>query len=462
MELKSNKRGITLIALIIIIIVLLILAGVTISMLTGENGILNQAVTARNRTRRESIQEQIALWEAENKIEEATGGTKNPVSELLDDLEKSGLINSEERESIESTNQLVIGEEEPIIFPTDAKTLVEAFKDGEIKVGDYITNYNQKLKDASATVSLEEEETGHTGTQTYQVDTSTTWRVLGLSEDETQLIITTGSPIKKVMNESGTEEWEKDPYLYLNSGEGYYYTNDELTDDNILDRICKIYDSDLAESTKSMRIEDITGLLGLTVDEENNIMYKTDDPEKTPIEDSFMSYIGQTYTYKAGNYAPENYLKEKYPSKEEFQSLTSKKVGDTVEGSAYGIAYQDPSIIDPSSKLYEILFDGITEEENFAKSYWLASSGVHVYGSSYCTFGPGNVKGGGAARGDHFSFQSGGGSREYRYGVRPVVYLKSDITVEELTIRESGTEEEWTTETGFGNNAQLGYGQISE
>ena len=38
-----NKKGITLIALVVTIIVLLILAGVSISMLTGQNGILTQA-----------------------------------------------------------------------------------------------------------------------------------------------------------------------------------------------------------------------------------------------------------------------------------------------------------------------------------------------------------------------------------------------------------------------------------
>ena len=41
----KNNKGITLIALVITIIVLLILAGVSIAMLTGENGILNQATT---------------------------------------------------------------------------------------------------------------------------------------------------------------------------------------------------------------------------------------------------------------------------------------------------------------------------------------------------------------------------------------------------------------------------------
>ena len=45
MKTKVNERqkGITLIALVITIIVLLILAGVSIAMLTGDNGILNQA-----------------------------------------------------------------------------------------------------------------------------------------------------------------------------------------------------------------------------------------------------------------------------------------------------------------------------------------------------------------------------------------------------------------------------------
>ena len=46
----TNNKGITLIALVITIIILLILAGISISMLTGENGILTQAQNAKNRT----------------------------------------------------------------------------------------------------------------------------------------------------------------------------------------------------------------------------------------------------------------------------------------------------------------------------------------------------------------------------------------------------------------------------
>lgn len=48
-KLLNNRKGITLIALVITIIVLLILAGVTIATLTGENGILKQAGKAKEK-----------------------------------------------------------------------------------------------------------------------------------------------------------------------------------------------------------------------------------------------------------------------------------------------------------------------------------------------------------------------------------------------------------------------------
>ena len=46
----KRNRGITLIALVVTIIVLLILAGVSITMLTGQNGILNRAGKAKEKT----------------------------------------------------------------------------------------------------------------------------------------------------------------------------------------------------------------------------------------------------------------------------------------------------------------------------------------------------------------------------------------------------------------------------
>ena len=59
-KIKINK-GITLIALVITIIVLLILAGVSIAMLTGDNGILTQAQNAKNRTAEAEAEERADL-----------------------------------------------------------------------------------------------------------------------------------------------------------------------------------------------------------------------------------------------------------------------------------------------------------------------------------------------------------------------------------------------------------------
>ena len=56
---KSN--GITLIALVITIVVLLILAGVSIAMLTGNNGIITQANEAKIQTVLAGVRETIQL-----------------------------------------------------------------------------------------------------------------------------------------------------------------------------------------------------------------------------------------------------------------------------------------------------------------------------------------------------------------------------------------------------------------
>ena len=54
-----NNKGITLIALVITIIVLLILAGVSIAMLTGQNGILTQASNSKDKTTAAEIAERV-------------------------------------------------------------------------------------------------------------------------------------------------------------------------------------------------------------------------------------------------------------------------------------------------------------------------------------------------------------------------------------------------------------------
>ncbi len=77
---KTSKTGITLIALVITIIVLLILAGVSISTLVGDNGILTQANNAKNKTNKENLKEQV---QADILAEQMTNKNGHLTSEQL-------------------------------------------------------------------------------------------------------------------------------------------------------------------------------------------------------------------------------------------------------------------------------------------------------------------------------------------------------------------------------------------
>lgn len=77
---RENK-GITLIALVVTIIVLLILAGISIMMLTGQNGILNRAGEAKEKTGVAQIEESVKLAVADA----LTKGTGTVTKDNLED-----------------------------------------------------------------------------------------------------------------------------------------------------------------------------------------------------------------------------------------------------------------------------------------------------------------------------------------------------------------------------------------
>ena len=71
----KKTNGITLIALVITIIVLLILAGISISMLSGDNSILSRASEAKNQTNEKSLKEEVQVAVSGRLIEKKTTGT---------------------------------------------------------------------------------------------------------------------------------------------------------------------------------------------------------------------------------------------------------------------------------------------------------------------------------------------------------------------------------------------------
>ena len=74
---KNTQRGITLIALVVTIIVLIILAGVSIAMLVGDNGIITQAQKVAQETEQAQKDELQGFSSLETAIEEALGNVYN-------------------------------------------------------------------------------------------------------------------------------------------------------------------------------------------------------------------------------------------------------------------------------------------------------------------------------------------------------------------------------------------------
>ena len=73
---KNRENGITLIALVVTIIVLIILAGVSISMLVGDNGIITQAQKAKLDTEIANEKEAVSIAYTGVMIENEGGGVR--------------------------------------------------------------------------------------------------------------------------------------------------------------------------------------------------------------------------------------------------------------------------------------------------------------------------------------------------------------------------------------------------
>ena len=91
-RMKKNSKGITLIALVITIIVLLILAGISISMLSGDNGLLNRTAEARERTIHANVFEQLQLEELAYLTDKSTS---RDTSTLIGYLQSKSIIGNE-------------------------------------------------------------------------------------------------------------------------------------------------------------------------------------------------------------------------------------------------------------------------------------------------------------------------------------------------------------------------------
>ena len=101
-ELKPKNNGITLIALVVTIVVLLIIAGVAISMLTGDDGIITNSTLAKLETEFSAYKEEVELYK-NNKLIENNNFEGDSLS-----AGKTSLENNTKPEDEEGTIQTVI------------------------------------------------------------------------------------------------------------------------------------------------------------------------------------------------------------------------------------------------------------------------------------------------------------------------------------------------------------------
>lgn len=121
MKKVRKNYGITLISLVVTIIVLLILAGITISMLFGNNGLLNRATEATEEYSKSEARERVELLLSEYTIEKATGENTDFAKFLRKNLQVGVAQNEDD------TYSFMLGEWQ--VVATESKVIsIEKFK----------------------------------------------------------------------------------------------------------------------------------------------------------------------------------------------------------------------------------------------------------------------------------------------------------------------------------------------
>lgn len=94
----KGERGITLIALVVTIVVLIILAGVSISLILGDNGIIAKAKQGKQSYQEASILEKVEMELVEYNTDKRVNGEEAEIKEALDKLLEDGTFETIEPE----------------------------------------------------------------------------------------------------------------------------------------------------------------------------------------------------------------------------------------------------------------------------------------------------------------------------------------------------------------------------
>ena len=123
----ENKKGITLIALVITIIILLLLAGISINMITSQDGILNKTVKAKKTMNEAELEEKIKLAVTEWNLEkESNDSYTTTLEEYIESKEEITSANIEEPMTlIIGDNVITINKENKVTVGDKSKNLIK-------------------------------------------------------------------------------------------------------------------------------------------------------------------------------------------------------------------------------------------------------------------------------------------------------------------------------------------------
>ena len=452
----KKQKGITLIALVVTIIVLLILAGVSIAMLTGNNGILTQGKRAKEETtvghEKEAAQMAYAGAKAKKLGEEVTA----------EDVNEQLTINGENATATEGTNKIIvtftsgkvytIDQSGKITQKTPAKkgTLAYMYEKAEgctktdgsctnaehLHIGDYVNlaNPEEGKIDISATDSgMDNAGLEGITAQTFEISKTNNknqlnWRVLGENENgEIELIA--GSPMKS----NNTLDSKENPYLYLYGAKAYENGK------TILDNICELYKTKdktgYISSARSVNQKDIDKVVGLnSIDEIKNVNIDAYYGNKN---------IGEEYNFP-DHYTPSSWLNGK--------KTTSVK--GEVDGYYYSVnskVADDAPSVTVNDRIFKMLFENTdaTSPTKGGRRYWLASRSVYSFSvdAVFC-LGTARTLDGVSNAGSYGMFISNGIERYSGFAVRPVVSLKSSVTNTQVQKTTDKTEDTWNVGQG--------------
>lgn len=88
--------------------------------------------------------------------------------------------------------------------------------------------------------------------------------------------------------------------------------------------------------------------------------------------------------------------------------------------------------------MYDAIFKDTYNYDS--KPYWLASSGINILDSQTAIFGIGAVNGGEITSGCYELYRAENRIYHRGFGIRPVISLKSNITINDIQVTE-GTED---------------------